>query len=349
MRWWWAGLLLLWIAGAGCQGRGAAAPRRLPDGATGISAAAVSPAAAWTGTPPPPVILPTWTAPPNATLAATIAPQSSEAGREAPTGEERDAGEQGRGKPYPNNLAGQIEAITAQAGGSWYIVIREAGGALLYSREAGERIHIASVVKLPIAMLVFERLAAEGVADGQLAAYLQARGVGGRTYQQLLEAMLVKSEEDAAEILLESLGEGFDYRKALAAWELGAPLDLEARRFTAEGVANLYEKLYAGELLSPAARQLLWGYLSEYTPNDDGRIGALRADLPPGWEIFNKRGSLTGPLVVADSGLIAGPGGRAYILIVFASQGDPPTTYEQLDQAIGELARAFWQAMGLHP
>jgi beta-lactamase class A len=278
------------------------------------------------------------TALPSATSVATLAPPQSEAGGAEP-------GDQGGSKPYPNELAAQIEAITAQAGGSWHIVIREAGGALLYSQRAGERIHIASVVKLPIALLVFERLAAQGVAEQELAAYLQARGVGGRTYQQLLEAMLVKSEEDATEILLASLGEGFDYRKALAAWELGAPLDLEARRFTAEGLANLYEKLYAGELLSPTARQLLWGYLSAYTPNDDGRIGALRADLPPGWQIYNKRGSLTNPYVVADSGLIAGPGGRAYIVIVFAYQGDPPTTYEQLDQAIGALARAFWQAV----
>ena len=119
-------------------------------------------------------------------------------------------------------------------------------------------------------------------------------------------------------------------------------IDLQARRYTAAGVASLFERLYLGEFISPTAQKLILGYLSEYTPNDEARIGTLRNIIPESYQIYNKRGSLLTPYVVADSAIVEDPNGKDYIITIFAYNSEPQTTYEVLDQAIGEIALTFW-------
>ena len=235
----------------------------------------------------------------------------------------------------------QIETVIQQAGGRWHIVFQAVGGDPLYTRQPDDRITIASVVKVPIAMLAFISFEAWGIPENELAAFIAETGPGGRTYAQLLSAMLVKSEEDATEKLFAVVKESINYRAELASWEIGN-LDLEARRFTARGVADLWEALYAGALISPTARGLILDDLSAYTPSDETRIAALTPQLPPGWQIYNKRGSLLSPYVVADSAVIENPEGTDYILVIFAYQGEPETTYEALDEAVADIAEIFW-------
>jgi hypothetical protein len=154
--------------------------------------------------------------------------------------------------------------------------------------------------------------------------------------------MLVESEEDATDVIADYVNDYINVPVQLRAWQLES-IDLEARRYTAAGVAALFERLYQGDFVSPTARGLILDYLSGYTPNDETRIGVLRNSIPEDYQIYNKRGSLLTPYVVADSALLEAPDGTDYVLAIFAYNSEPKTTYEILDQAVGEIALAFWE------
>jgi len=246
--------------------------------------------------------------------------------------------------PDKEILAQDIENIIAQFGGRWHIIIQQIDGETLYSRQPDDRINIASVVKVPLALLFFAALEEKGIDEGQLPTYLQSTGTGGRTFDQLLRAMLVKSEEEAMEILDEYTRDSINVPTQMKDWGLSG-IDLVARRYTAEGVAGIFARLYQGDFVSPAARMLILSYLSEYTPNDDLRLGSLSTKIPEGFKIYNKRGSLLTPYVVADCAILENPQGVDYVIVLFAYQGEPKTTYEALEQAQGEMATAIWNSI----
>jgi hypothetical protein len=243
--------------------------------------------------------------------------------------------------PDKEKLAQDIEAIIAQFGGRWHIVIQQIDGETLYSRQPDDRINIASVVKVPLSLLFFAALGEKGIDEDNLSAYLQSTGTGGRTFDQLLRAMLVKSEEEATKILDEYIRDSINVPTQMKEWGLSG-IDLVARRYTAEGVAEIFARLYQGDFVSPAARTLLLNYLSEYTPNDDLRLGSLSTKIPESFKIYNKRGSLLTPYVVADCAILENTQGADYVIILFAYQGDPKTTYEALEQAQEAMATAIW-------
>ncbi len=245
--------------------------------------------------------------------------------------------------PQAAELARQIDQVLAEAGGEWKISIKEIDGAELYSRRSLDRVHVASVIKLPIAILFFKSLEADGLTD--IAKELE-KGTAGRSYQQLLRAMLVDSEEDATDILLNEIRlNHVDVQKTLAGWGLGG-IDLDLRRSTVYTLVQMAEKLYLGKLLGKEANEMLLTLLETYTPNDDLRLGVIRKLLPAGYHFYNKRGTITqGLLVVADLAFLTLPtpgGDRAYCLGVFGYQGLQATTYEKLDAAIARIARVFW-------
>jgi len=247
-------------------------------------------------------------------------------------------------QPYQPNyheLTENIEDIIAESGGRWHIVIKEVGGPSFYEHLPEQRINIASVVKVPLSLLFFATLEEKGISENQLMEHIQSTGTGGRTFEQLLHAMLVKSEEDATKVLAEYISDNLNVPAQLREWGL-QNIDLEARRFTANGVASLFERFYQGEFVSSKGQNLILGYLSEYTPNDDARIGSIRKLIPDSYQIYNKRGSLLTPYVVADSAIIENRDGSDYIITIFAYNSEPKTTYEILDQAIGEIALVIW-------
>jgi beta-lactamase class A len=245
-------------------------------------------------------------------------------------------------QPKFPELTQAIDQIITQSGGRWHIVLKELDGQTFYSLLAEQRINIASVIKVPLALLFFKALEEKGVSEYQLLDHLQSTGTGGRTFEQLLQAMLVESEEDATEVIANYIKDYVNVPAQLRAWQL-EEIDLEARRYTAEGVASLFERLYQGEFVSPTAQKLVLEFLLEYTPNDEGRIGTLRNLIPESYQIYNKRGSLLTPYVVADSAILENPNGTDYVIAIFAYNSEPETTYEILDQAVGEVAQAFWE------
>jgi beta-lactamase class A len=239
-----------------------------------------------------------------------------------------------------SSIEEQIDRIIAQSGGRWHIIIKEVDGDIIYSRLPEQRINIASVVKVPLALLFFEALNKKGIPEDELRDYIQMTGTGGRTFDQLLNAMLVKSEEDASEILYDYIKRSINVPAQLREWEITG-LDLDARRFTALGVALIFERLYMGDFITLSGRNMILEYMNSYTPNDDFRIGTIKDDIPKTIKIYNKRGSLLTPYVVADSAILENPDGEDFIIAIFAFNSEPKTTYERLDKAIGEIALVF--------
>jgi beta-lactamase class A len=253
------------------------------------------------------------------------------------------------GNTPEERLAHAVNETLITYGGDWQVIIQESGGKVLFAQNATQSVHIASVIKIPIALLFLKSV--EDAAASDLNAYLNQTGTDGRTYIQLLEAMLVRSEEDATDSMEKALNaSGLDVQATLAGWG-AADTNLVTRHSTAQDVALLLEKLYTGELVSEQARTLMLGWLNTYTPNDQLRLGSL-SEKVPGVTVYNKRGTLTEPLlIVADAGLIIWQHdgmSMSYEIVAMARNSDtaPIATYERLDQAIAEIADWFARYLG---
>jgi hypothetical protein len=246
--------------------------------------------------------------------------------------------------PEELSLANKLDAIMEKYGGTWRVFIKEIGGPVLYARQERYVLHPASVIKVPIAMLFFKSLQRSGIRD-----YTQAlqKGIGGRSYKQLLRAMLVNSEEKASDDLEQAiLLNRLDQSKVLQSW--GAEHTyIGTRQSTAYEMGILFEGLYTGQCVEVQPRKMILDYLAVYSSGDETRLGLIRQHLPQGYLFYNKRGTITDELlVVADTAIVKLPtryGDNEVIIAAFAYQGTNPTTYTRLETALGELANQVWQ------
>ena len=249
-------------------------------------------------------------------------------------------------------LADQIDQSLLTYGGDWNIVIRADGSRTVYSHNSDQIVHVASIIKVPIAMLFFKSLEEKGILPAEYDSYLSTRGVG-RTYQQLLKAMLVESEEDATGTLRTIITDSkIDVAAALLSW--GAiHTDLGKRRSTPDDIARLYESLYFGKAITPEGRKIILDYMAAYTVNDDTRLGVIRPSLPSGAEFYNKRGSVTsGVLIIGDSALFAWPqdgNKKVFVVVILGYMGDPPVSDVTLVKGIEAMANQFWSFVAPKP
>jgi beta-lactamase class A len=242
-------------------------------------------------------------------------------------------------------LADGIKQTMEESGGEWHILIKQVNGNIIYSQGSNDRIPIASVVKVPIAMLFFKSLEKSGVSPDQYLNYLATYGIG-RSYQQLLEAMLIDSEEDATNTLLENIRtRGLNIGDALENWRVN-DLDIISRYGTVQQIEITFEGLYAGNFIPQEARASILNLMSTYTPNDDTRLGVIRPLLPAGAEFYNKRGTITEQfLSVDDCAIVVVPGDhgkKAFVVTVFSFGGNDPanaTTDIKLTLGIEQIAR----------
>ncbi len=239
------------------------------------------------------------------------------------------------------------EEVVERSGGRWYFLIREVGGETILASGEDDVLHPASTIKVAIAALFFVTLEQEGPIE-DLPKALRERGTDGRSYEQLLRAMLVKSEEPAADSLQKWVEERGNPEDALKSWGL-EHTRLTPRRSTLNDLAMLLEGVWAGEWISAPARDILLGLMAEYTPNDDLRLGVARGCQAQGERLYNKRGTLTDDvLIVGDVALIE-RGEKWYFSGVFAYQtpeGQPQTTYEALEAGMADFGGLFCEFLG---
>jgi hypothetical protein len=244
------------------------------------------------------------------------------------------------------SLADKLDSIFTDAGGEWHALILDLEtDRRVYDLHSADAVHVASVIKVPVALLLFASLAQQGVAPADLSAYLAAHG-NGYLLSQLLHDMLVDSDELATTDLLDYIRQsGLDINATLSDWG-AAHVDVFNRTAPLEEIATLFAGLYKGDLVSPEAQRILLDLMAEHTPNDITRLGVLSSLLPAGGEFYNKRGTLTDErLILGDAAILAWPsasGPRAYVIVIFGYPGETPTTDLKLVVAIEQAARAFW-------
>jgi hypothetical protein len=255
--------------------------------------------------------------------------------------------------PQTKQLMASVDQVIQQAGGKWHIWIKDMNTqCTLYQRQANYKVHIASIVKVPIAMLVFAKLEQVGITESELAQHIQTQGYQGRTFAQLLQAMLIHSEETATQNLLDFLSQpGFNPDARLSEWGF-SNTNLKTRISTAQEMGKILELLIQGGQVSAEARRIILTYMAEYTPSDETRLGAMKPYLSGNSQIFNKRASLANErVIVGDAGIVrlaCETSQKEYAIVLLGYPAETPTTYEALEKALGDISVLLGQYIGCH-
>ncbi|TDG09841.1 class A beta-lactamase [Paraburkholderia guartelaensis] len=258
----------------------------------------------------------------------------------------------------------QLAAIEAQAGGRLGVAMLDTANGHVRGWRMHERFPMCSTFKVLLASAVLTRkdhgkedLARKIVySTAQVVSYSPVSGPragsgdnAGMTVAELCEAALTRSDNTAANLLLESIG-GPPAITAFAR-SIGDPVTRLDRNETtlneaipgdprdttmpAAMVANLRE-LLLGERLSAASREQLIAWLVANKTGD----ARLRAGLPKDWRVGDKTG--TGDHGTANDVAIVWPTGRAPILVTTYLTGAMHASSAQRDAAIARVG--VWMA-----
>ncbi len=231
------------------------------------------------------------------------------------------------------------------------------------SNEAGT-FPSASLIKLPILCAAFQAVE-EGRFSLTLTHVLQRsdkRGGSGvlksvpigtvLTNRELLELMIVNSDNTAANLIVEQLG--FDYLQS-AFSRLGL-MDTEihpegfklTNRFVAEDnmtsprdMAHLLEKIYKRQLVSPTSSDQMLDILKHQHLRD-----RLPRFLPVGWQIAHKTGLLR--KACHDVGIVFSPQGD-YMICVLTSHDATYKVAKRFIASMGRITFDYYQGSLHHP
>ena len=240
---------------------------------------------------------------------------------------------------YPK-LKEEIDTLLAESKGKWRVLIQDLDGRTIYAKRPDKILHPASVIKIPIALDFFSLMEGKGLNLEEIL----SSGTKGRSFDQLLRAMLVDSEEEATEILRSYLQvqPSHSIEQTLQNWRAWHTTT-SPRRSTASDTTLLLRGLYQGRFLAVEARKKLLGYMREYTNPDDTRVGILRSRLPFGSNIYNKRGTITSEmLVVADAAIVEIPG-NVLTMVFYGYRGGEGATYEKLVATIEKVSLRVYE------
>lgn len=219
-------------------------------------------------------------------------------------------------------------------GVDWHVIIENADGERLFERNPAELFHPASTIKVPVALVVLKILEERGDSLEKIQSY----GIG-RSWGELLSAMIVKSEEAATESL-EFFARGDNrLRNYLDEWGL-KQTTFDPRLSTAEDLLLSLKLVNNQQVLSEDFNNFLLDLMSEYTENDETLLGVLSAELPE-CTFYNKRGTLTNPMVVADMGILKCPEQTWYLVITGTPTEDSAVKYEDIQAAIENFGKTF--------
>jgi hypothetical protein len=222
--------------------------------------------------------------------------------------------------------------------GEWGVYVKNLETGVTAAFRQDQRLHPASTIKVAIAIDFldwFDHHPGVKMTGGPVPRQ--------RSFAQLLEAMMVKSEEDAAASLTEFLQAqaGYDPNSRVLLW--GAThTTVVPRRSTAEDLALLLERLYRGELVSPTSTRTLLELMRTPTPSQSLRIGG---GLPP-WAragLAHTTGTTfeEGWGAVGDIGVVE-VRGTAYVIVAIGNHVRW-VDYETSMQLISEISSAAFR------
>lgn len=239
-------------------------------------------------------------------------------------------------KPTKHELDTSTLLDTLDSGVDWHVLIKDLDSSeTLLAINADQSFNPASMIKIPIAMAVLNKNKELGRSLNDL----QKIGIKGRSFGALLYAMVVKSEEPATQIL-ENFAWGDDYlRLILDSWGIEKTF-FDPRRSTCKDLAIALEGLHKQSILDSESNQYLIDLMLEQTENDSKYLGVLKESLP-GSSFANKRGTLTGPTVVADHGIFSYKG-KTWIIIIAGTPDDSDTAnFDTIAASIERFAKAL--------
>ena len=239
--------------------------------------------------------------------------------------------------PALQPLEQQLEALVAARSG-------EVGIAALDLR-TGESVSINGDEPFPMASTVKIAVAAAYLAQVDHGRRTLDQMIGGRSAYGLMEAMMIRSDNYATDLLIRNLG-GPETVQQWVSWHsvkdmrvdrtiaqlLRARRDLRDVRDSSTPLAmvELLRKIDSGNVLKPESRALLLDMMARCKTGKN----RIRGLLPAGIRVENKTGTLNG--LSDDVGFITLPDGRRIALVVFARYGaNRPRT-------IAEAARTIY-------
>lgn len=231
------------------------------------------------------------------------------------------------------SLQTQVETILQNISSGWWgVYIENLSNGEVASVNAEQVFHPASTIKLAVGIAVLNWL--DRHPDIPITT---SPGQGDpRSFEQLLEAMLISSEEDATTTLIQFLEQqpGMRLQELVETW--GAiHTTIEPRQSTPEDLALLWKRLYRGELLSEASTQQLLAILRSPSAGDELCIGGgIPESARPGMAHKNGVTFESGLGVVADSGVVEADG-TAYVIVVIGNQ----VKWEDYDAAMNLIAQ----------
>ena len=220
-------------------------------------------------------------------------------------------------------------------GVDWYYQIESSDGTILLSRNFEESFHPASMIKVPTAMVVLKILENEG----KTLADIQNYGISGRNFADLLEAMIIRSEESATDAL-EFYARGDNrLRKILDQWGL-TETTYDPRRSTVKDLIASLRLLDSGEALSAEYQSFLLDLMGQYTKNDEILFGKMLVNSPH-CQFLNKRGTLLNPTIASDMGILRCGEQSWYLVIAGTPAVGSTRTFEDIQACIESFALAF--------
>lgn len=219
--------------------------------------------------------------------------------------------------------------------------------------KSGEIVSVHGDNPFPMASTVKIAIAANYLAQVEHGRRTLDDRIGGRSAASLMEAMIIRSDNYATDLLLRNLGGPRTVQRWFAQQGItGLRIDrsiaqlLSDRRdlwdvrdsSTPKAMVDLLRRIDSGELLKPSSRSYLLDLMGRCVTGKN----RIRGLLPAGTQVENKTGTLSG--LTSDVGFITLPDGRRVAVAFFARAGsNRPRTIAQAARAIYDgFVRAWW-------
>ena len=195
---------------------------------------------------------------------------------------------------------------------------------------SGETVSVNGSEPFPMASTVKIAIAANYLAQVEHGRRSLNDTIRGRSAAKLMEAMIIRSDNYATDVLLADLGGPATVQAWLTQNQLsGLRID--------RNIAQLLRRLDRGKLLNPWSRAHLLGLMGRCNTGKN----RIRGMLPFGTPVENKTGTLSG--LTTDVGFITLPNGRRIAVAFFARGGsDRPSAIARAARTIYDgFAAAF--------